>query len=150
MPDDAPIRRAFHIFPLWLFRYHSITSYPCGFYSGCGFSKVPGDVFIRMIFHLPPSWDISFWFLLQKSAFVNDFSDILKNNKFNKKFEAITPTPYLNSLIPIYLITLISPIHVVGRFRKVALKSRFIQKFRITALIEPVALFVKSSLYSKF
>ena len=43
-----------------------------------------------------------------------------------------------------------SPIHLGGRFRKVALKSRFIQKFRITALIEPVALFLKSSLYSKF
>ena len=44
----------------------------------------------------------------------------------------------------------ISPIHVGSRFRKVALKSRFIQKFRIMALIEPVALFLKSSLYSKF
>ena len=43
-----------------------------------------------------------------KSAFVEDFSDILTNNKFNKKFGAITPTPYLNSLIPNYLITLIN------------------------------------------
>ena len=55
-----------------------------------------------------PLSDISFWFLPRKSAFVEDFSDILTNNKFNKKFGAITPTPYLNSLIPNYLITLIN------------------------------------------
>ena len=29
---------------------------PCGFYLDCGFSKVPGDVFIRKIFHLLPLW----------------------------------------------------------------------------------------------
>ena len=43
-----------------------------------------------------------------KIGFVKDFWDILTNNKFNKKFGAITPTPYLNSLIPNYLITLIN------------------------------------------
>ena len=55
-----------------------------------------------------PSWDISFWILPRKSVFVKDFSDNLTNNKFNKKIVAITPTPYLNSLIPNYLITLIN------------------------------------------
>ena len=29
---------------------------PCGFYLDCGFSKVPGDVFIRKIFHFLPLW----------------------------------------------------------------------------------------------
>ena len=33
---------------------------------------------------------IFFLFLPRKSAFVEDFSDILTNNKFNKKFGAIT------------------------------------------------------------
>ena len=55
-----------------------------------------------------PLSDISFRFLPQKSGFVEDFSDILTDNKFNKKFGAITPTPYLNSLIPNYQITLIN------------------------------------------
>ena len=30
--------------------------YPCGFYLGCGFSKVPADAFIRMVFHMLPLW----------------------------------------------------------------------------------------------
>ena len=51
---------------------------------------------------------ISFWFLPRKSAFVEDFSDILTINKFNKKIGSITPTSYLNSLIPNYQITLIN------------------------------------------
>ena len=55
-----------------------------------------------------PSSDISFWFLPQTLAFVEDFSDILTNNKFNKKIGAITPTPHLNSLILNHLITLIN------------------------------------------
>ena len=61
-----------------------------------------------MLADLLPSSDIFFWFLLRKSAFVKDFSDILTNNKFNNKFGAFYPTPYLNPLIPIYLITLIN------------------------------------------
>ena len=36
----------------WIF----FIFYPRGFYSGGGFSKVPGDVFIRKIFHLLPLW----------------------------------------------------------------------------------------------
>ena len=37
------------------------------------------------LFNYVPSWDISFWFLPRKSVFVEDFSDNLTNNKFNKK-----------------------------------------------------------------
>ena len=71
-----------------------------------GFEKSHSDLNFRKGY-IPP-WDISSWFLPRKSAFVEDFSDILTNNKFNKKIGAITPTPYLNSLIPNYLITLIN------------------------------------------
>ena len=62
---------------------------------------------VRLVLEVP-SWGIFFWFCLRKSAFIKVFLDILTNNKFKKNVGAITPTPYLNSLIPIYLIILIN------------------------------------------
>ena len=62
-------------------------------YFGCRASTVVGHIFLV---------------LTPKTAFAEDFSDILTNNKFNKIFWAITPTPYLNFLFPKYLITLIN------------------------------------------
>ena len=49
------IGQIFHFLPLWLFRYHSTTSTPCGFYSDRGFAKVTGGAFIRgKVFISPP------------------------------------------------------------------------------------------------
>ena len=46
----------FHILSLWFLGYDSAISYPCGFYSACVFSILPGDVFIRVGFlDLSPS-----------------------------------------------------------------------------------------------
>ena len=60
LPDRDPrgfIRTGGSI-PLWFFDSDDFFFIfgPCGFYLDCGFSKVPGDVFIRKIFHLLPLW----------------------------------------------------------------------------------------------
>ena len=56
LPDRDPrgfIRTGGSIPPCFLFEW-LFSFFPCGFYLHCGFSKVPGDVFIRKIFHLLP------------------------------------------------------------------------------------------------
>ena len=43
------------LYPPWFFELDGFfIFYPCGFYSGCGFSKVPGDASIRRVFHIIP------------------------------------------------------------------------------------------------
>ena len=52
LPDRDPrgfIRTVFFIQMIFFFIFG-----PCGFYLDCGFSKVPGDVFIRKIFPYYP------------------------------------------------------------------------------------------------
>ena len=41
-------------YPLWFLNWPIFA--PCWFYLDCRFSKVPGDVFIRKIFHFLPLW----------------------------------------------------------------------------------------------
>ena len=59
LPDQnrAVFIRTGSVIPLWFFIWMDFFMfYPCGFYLGCGFSKVPADAFIRMVFHMLPLW----------------------------------------------------------------------------------------------
>ena len=64
VPGAAFIRKVLHIQPLWFLGYDSTISYPRGYYSGCGFLKVPGDAFIwrRFFIYYPCGYYLGYGF----------------------------------------------------------------------------------------